>query len=96
MPYALLTMYAEMLLELMAEETLEAMVVADMPYMKDSDRNRVRKQYTRWLGDDDGPEEASEPDPMDKEAVVPDGQRAKFNAEVAKRFGISVDPEIES
>ncbi len=94
MPYALLRIYAEELVELVAEEALEAMTISDMPYMKDADRAKVRDPYVRALGGS-----PNERGPLDKEAVVPDAPldpKAKHAAEVARRFGIAVDPGIES
>lgn len=89
MPYALLSIYAEELIELMAEEVLEAITIADMPHMKESDRNKVRSRYARVLDDAPAPDD----DPTEKEAVDP---RTAHGQAVAARFGISVDAGIES
>lgn len=87
MPYALLSIYAEELIELMAEEVLEAITIADMPHMKEADRNKVRDRYARLL-DADVPD-----DPLHKEPVDP---RTEHGQAVAARFGIAVDTGIES
>lgn len=52
MPYVLIELYAENLLVLEAEETLLAMLVADMPHATAAERRKARRAFTRYLGDE--------------------------------------------
>lgn len=84
MPYAILQMYAEDLVMLDAEETLLAMLVADMPHATAADRRKARRAFTRHLG----------AEPVQKIDHTTEGGRAQ-----AAALGIKIDvpaPAIES
>lgn len=51
LPNALKQIYAEELIKLESEETLLAMLVADMPHANSKDRRRARRLFTRHLGE---------------------------------------------
>lgn len=84
MPHALLRLYAEQLLELYAEETLLAFMVADMPHMKPHDRRNARRPFERSLP-------SLEPEKVDV--------RTASGAAIAAGMGIGLHldpPEVES
>ena len=53
LPPAIIELYAVQLTSLRAQEILEAMLVADMPYADQSDRKRMRRLYLRELAIDE-------------------------------------------
>ena len=80
LPHVIIELYATQLPSLRAQEILEAMLVADMPYADQSDRKRMRKLYLRELNID-------EPAPQSLDAHSEAGQAA------AAGLGISVTVE---
>lgn len=80
MPYALLEIYAEALIELSAEEAMEALTFADYPYLEKSSRERIRRAYMRTMGD------AAEPEEKGIDIKTEHGKAT------AARFGIKVEP----
>jgi len=80
LPGVVINLYAEQLSSIRAQEILEAMLVADMPYAEKSERGRIKRAYLRELN-------VNEPAPQSIDIHTEAGQA------VAVGLGIGVTVE---